>query len=153
MTDKETIEIAQMVLGKVNKDLVANDPDSGCAGCRDQRHGWRYAEGRKEVCRMVVDIGYVGDIKSKWIRRSCMTFMEQDFLPDRVSLIGMDDNGDAYNINADEAASCHRDSTESGEAGISFGRGRCAAGSGRSIIRDIRALCTNEAEKLVEQKA
>ena len=20
------------------------------AGCRDQRHGWRYAEGRKEIC-------------------------------------------------------------------------------------------------------
>ena len=50
VTDKETIEIAQMVLGKVNKVSGGRRPDSGCAGCRDQRHGWRYAEGRKEIC-------------------------------------------------------------------------------------------------------
>ena len=103
VTDKETIEIAQMVLAKVNKDLVANDTDSGRAGCRDKRHGWRYAEGRKEILVDGRDIGYVGDIKSV-DTKILHDLMEQDFLP-IVYPIGMDDNGDAYNINADEAAS------------------------------------------------
>ena len=55
----------------------------------------KYVDGR--------DIGYVGDIKSV-DTKILHDLMEQDFLP-IVYPIGMDDNGDAYNINADEAAS------------------------------------------------
>ena len=65
VTDKETIEIAQMVLGKVNKDLVANVQTLGvqAAGISGMDGGMlkvekKYVDGR--------DIGYVGDIKSVW---------------------------------------------------------------------------------------
>ena len=102
VTDKETIEIAQMVLGKVNKDLVANVQTLGvqAAGISGMDGGMlkvekKYVDGR--------DIGYVGDIKSV-DTKILHDLMEQDFLP-IVYPIGMDDNGDAYNINADEAAS------------------------------------------------
>ena len=47
------------------------------------------------------DIGYVGDVKSK-----CPDFMGligKDFLP-VIAPIGMDDNYDTYNINADDLA-------------------------------------------------
>ena len=78
VTDKETIEIAQMVLGKVNKDLVANVQTLGvqAAGISGMDGGMlkvekKYVDGR--------DIGYVGDIKSvdtkiymtSWSRTSC----------------------------------------------------------------------------------
>ena len=101
VTDKETIEIAQMVLGKVNKDLVANVQTLGvqAAGISGMDGGMlkveKYVDGR--------DIGYVGDIKSV-DTKILQDLMEQDFLP-IVYPIGMDENGDAYNINADEAAS------------------------------------------------
>ena len=36
--------------GKGQQGSGGQRTDSGCAGCRDQRHGWRYAEGRKEIC-------------------------------------------------------------------------------------------------------
>ena len=102
VTDKETIEIAQMVLGKVNKDLVANVQSLGikAAGISGMDGGLlkvekKYIDGR--------DIGYVGDIISV-DTKILEDLMEQDFMP-IVYPIGMDDNCDAYNINADEAAS------------------------------------------------
>ena len=57
----------------------------------------KYVDGR--------DIGYVGDIKSV-DTKILHDLMEQDFLP-IVYPIGMDDNGDAYNINADAVSYTH----------------------------------------------
>ncbi len=50
VTDEATMEIAQMVLGKVNKISCPTGTDAGCAGCRHQRQGRRNAEGREEIC-------------------------------------------------------------------------------------------------------
>ena len=147
VTDKETIEIAQMVLGKVNKDLVANVQTLGvqAAGISGLDGGMlkvekKYVDGR--------DIGYVGDIKSvdtKILR----DLMEQDFLP-IVYPIGMDDNGDAYNINADEAASAIATALKAEKlAYLSDVEGvRRDPEDPSSVISE---LYVEEAEKLVEE--
>ena len=147
VTDKETIEIAQMVLGKVNKDLVANVQTLGvqAAGISGMDGGMlkvekKYVDGR--------DIGYVGDIKSV-DTKILHGLMEQDFLP-IVYPIGMDDNGDAYNINADEAASAIATALKAEKlAYLSDVEGvRTDPEDPSSVISE---LYVEEAEKLVEE--
>ena len=147
VTDKETIEIAQMVLGKVNKDLVANVQTLGvqAAGISGMDGGMlkvekKYVDGR--------DIGYVGDIKSV-DTKILQDLMEQDFLP-IVYPIGMDENGDAYNINADEAASAIATALKAEKlAYLSDVEGvRMDSEDPASVISE---LYVDEAEKLVEE--
>ena len=147
VTDKETIEIAQMVLGKVNKDLVTNVQTLGvqAAGISGMDGGMlkvekKYVDGR--------DIGYVGDIKSV-DTKILHDLMEQDFLP-IVYPIGMDDNGDAYNINADEAASAIATALKAEKlAYLSDVEGvRLDPEDPSSVISE---LYVEEAEKLVEE--
>lgn len=147
VTDKETIEIAQMVLGKVNKDLVANVQTLGvqAAGISGMDGGMlkvekKYVDGR--------DIGYVGDIKSV-DTKILHDLMERDFLP-IVYPIGMDDNGDAYNINADEAASAIATALKAEKlAYLSDVEGvRLDPEDPSSVISE---LYVEEAEKLVEE--
>ena len=147
VTDKETIEIAQMVLGKVNKDLVANVQTLGvqAAGISGMDGGMlkvekKYVDGR--------DIGYVGDIKSV-DTKILQDLMEQDFLP-IVYPIGMDENGDAYNINADEAASAIATALKAEKlAYLSDVEGvRMDPEDPASVISE---LYVYEAEKLVEE--
>lgn len=147
VTDKETIEIAQMVLGKVNKDLVANVQTLGvqAAGISGMDGGMlkvekKYVDGR--------DIGYVGDIKSV-DTKILQDLMEQDFLP-IVYPIGMDENGDAYNINADEAASAIATALKAEKlAYLSDVEGvRKDPEDPASVISE---LYVDEAEKLVEE--
>ena len=147
VTDKETIEIAQMVLGKVNKDLVANVQTLGvqAAGISGMDGGMlkvekKYVDGR--------DIGYVGDIKSV-DTKILQDLMEQDFLP-IVYPIGMDENGDAYNINADEAASAIATALKAEKlAYLSDVEGvRMDPEDPASVISE---LYVDDAEKLVEE--
>ena len=147
VTDKETIEIAQMVLGKVNKDLVANVQTLGvqAAGISGMDGGMlkvekKYVDGR--------DIGYVGDIKSV-DTKILQDLMEQDFLP-IVYPIGMDENGDAYNINADDAASAIATALKAEKlAYLSDVEGvRMDPEDPASVISE---LYVDEAEKLVEE--
>lgn len=102
VTDEKVIEIAQMVLGKVNKDLVAYVQSLGvkAAGISGMDGGLlkvtkKYADGR--------DIGFVGDIESV-DTKILEDLIENDFLP-IVFPIGIDEKCNPYNINADEAAS------------------------------------------------
>lgn len=102
VTDERIIEIAQMVLGKVNKDLVANVQSLGvkAAGISGMDGGLlkvkkKYADGK--------DIGFVGDIVSV-DTKILEDLIESDFLP-VVFPIGIDEECNPYNINADEAAS------------------------------------------------
>ena len=101
VTDSETMEIAEMVLGKVNKRLVAMVEELGvrAVGISGKDGGLlrvekKYADGQ--------DIGYVGQIKSV-DPKILFDLIEKDFLP-IVAPIGMDDNFESYNINADDAA-------------------------------------------------
>ncbi|MCR5655712.1 MAG: acetylglutamate kinase [Lachnospiraceae bacterium] len=101
VTDAETMEIAEMVLGRVNKSLVTMVQELGvrAAGISGKDGGLltvdkKYSDGQ--------DIGYVGDIK-KVDAKILYDLLDDDFLP-IVAPIGLDDNYDTYNINADDAA-------------------------------------------------
>ena len=101
VTDGETMEIAEMVLSKVNKDLVAMVQELGvkAVGISGKDGGLltvekKYADGK--------DIGFVGDIKGV-NPKVLYDLLEKDFLP-IVAPIGLDDGFQTYNINADDAA-------------------------------------------------
>lgn len=101
VTDAETMEIAEMVLNKVNKGLVSMVQELGvkAVGISGKDGGLlkvdkKYSNGE--------DIGFVGDIKDV-DPKVLYDLLERDFLP-IVAPIGMDDNFQTYNINADDAA-------------------------------------------------
>ena len=101
VTDEETMEIAEMVLSKVNKRLVTMVQELGvkAVGVSGKDGGLlhvdkKYADGK--------DIGFVGDIKHV-DPKILYDLLEKDFLP-IVAPIGLDDNFDTFNINADDAA-------------------------------------------------
>lgn len=101
VTDAETMEIAEMVLNKVNKRLVTMVQELGvkAVGVTGKDGGLlnvtkKYSDGK--------DIGFVGDVKNV-DAKVLYDLLENDFLP-IVAPIGLDDNYDTYNINADDAA-------------------------------------------------
>ena len=101
VTDTETIELAEMVLNKVNKELVCHVQELGVkgAGISGKDGGLlkvkkRYADGE--------DIGFVGEITDV-NPQILLDLIEKDFLP-IVCPIGLDDEFNTYNINADDAA-------------------------------------------------
>ena len=101
VTDDETMEIAEMVLGKVNKQLVSMVQELGvkAVGLSGKDGGLlkvqkKYSDGQ--------DIGFVGDITDV-DPKVLYDLLEKDFLP-IVSPIGLDDKFQTYNINADDAA-------------------------------------------------
>lgn len=101
VTDTETMELAEMVLNKVNKELVCHVQELGVkgAGISGKDGGLlkvkkRYADGE--------DIGFVGEITDV-NPQILLDLIEKDFLP-IVCPIGLDDEFNTYNINADDAA-------------------------------------------------
>ena len=101
VTDEETMEIAEMVLNKVNKSLVTMVQELGvrAVGVSGKDGGLlkvdkKYADGQ--------DIGFVGDIKEV-DAKVLYDLLDNDFLP-IVAPIGLDDGYNTYNINADDAA-------------------------------------------------
>ena len=100
-TDAETMEIAEMVLNKVNKSLVAMVQELGikAVGISGKDGGLlkvekKYSNGQ--------DIGFVGDVKQV-NTKILYDLLENDFLP-IVAPIGLDAEFNTYNINADDAA-------------------------------------------------
>lgn len=101
VTDEKTMEVAEMVLGKVNKDLVQLVEKQGVKSVGiSGKDGGTVKVDRKKVKGQ--DIGFVGDIKEINIDL-IDTLIESDFIP-IISPIGLDDNFDNYNINADDVA-------------------------------------------------
>ncbi len=101
VTDEETMEIAEMVLSKVNKSLVTMVQELGvkAVGISGKDGGLlqvekKYSDGQ--------DIGFVGDITGV-NPKVLYDLLEKDFLP-IVAPIGLDENFQTYNINADDAA-------------------------------------------------
>ena len=101
VTDKDTMEIAEMVLAKVNKELVTLVESLGV-----QAVGISGKDGGLLQCHKKLskgeDIGYVGDIE-KVNPKVLQDLLVRDFLP-IVFPVGFDTNFDSYNINADDAA-------------------------------------------------
>lgn len=101
VTDADTMEAAEMVLNKVNKQLVTHVEELGvqAAGISGKDGGLlkvkkRYSNGE--------DIGFVGEVTDV-NPKILLDLIEKDYLP-IVCPVGMDENYQTYNINADDAA-------------------------------------------------
>lgn len=101
VTDEETMEIAEMVLNKVNKNLVRMVEELGVKAVGISGKDARLLQCDKKYSNGE-DIGFVGDIK-KVDPEVLYDLLEKDFLP-IVAPIGLDDEFNTYNINADDAA-------------------------------------------------
>ncbi len=99
ITDKETVDIVQMVLaGKVNKTLVNLIEMKGGKAMGISGMDGRLIEAKQKDARL----GYVGAITGV----NCepiLDLLEKGYIP-VVSTVGCDREGNAYNINGDTAA-------------------------------------------------
>ena len=100
-TDAATMELAEMVLNKVNKSLVTLVQELGvnAVGISGKDGGLlkvekKYSNGE--------DIGFVGEI-TEVNPQILYDLLEKDFLP-IICPVGMDAEYNSYNINADDAA-------------------------------------------------
>ena len=99
VTDKETVDIVQMVLaGKVNKTLVnLIETEGGCA------MGISGMDGQLIQATMKDErLGYVGEIKKINIK-PVTDLLNNGYIP-VISTVGCDKQGNSYNINGDTAA-------------------------------------------------
>ena len=101
VTDADTMEVAEMVLNKVNKTLVSMVQSLGvkAVGISGKDGGLLQVEKKLSGGE---DIGFVGEI-TKVEPKVLYDLLDTDFLP-IVCPVGMDDAFRPYNINADDAA-------------------------------------------------
>lgn len=101
VTDEETMEIAEMVLNKVNKGLVQRIEKLGvkAVGISGKDGGTLKVD--KKLANNQ-DLGFVGDVKE--VNSELIdSLLDNDFIP-VIAPIGLGDDYDSYNINADDAA-------------------------------------------------
>jgi acetylglutamate kinase len=99
VTDKETVDIVQMVLaGKINKNLV------NLIQCKGGKAiGLCGIDGHMiKATPKSAELGYVGEITDIDVT-PILDVLEKGYIP-VVSTVGYDDEGNSYNINADTAA-------------------------------------------------
>ncbi len=110
VTDEETVEIAEMVLdGKINSEIVnllnrrgvkavgLSGKDAGLIKARKKMATVYEGEAEKQV-----DIGYVGEVEK--IQTGIVEdLLDRGYVP-VVAPIGVGENGESYNINADYVA-------------------------------------------------
>ena len=101
VTDKETVDIVQMVLaGKVNKTLVNMLEVKGGKAMGISGMDGRLIQAKQKDAQL----GYVGSITGVNIA-PVMDLLEKGYIP-VVSTLGCDEQGNTYNINGDTAAAC-----------------------------------------------
>lgn len=101
VTDEPTMEIAEMVLNKVNKSLVSMIEQLGVKACGISGKDGGMLKVEKKYSKGE-DIGYVGEVTD--VDTTLLdSLLKDDFLP-VICPIGYDDDFHAYNINADDAA-------------------------------------------------
>ena len=101
VTDKETVDIVQMVLaGKVNKTLVNLLEVKGGKAMGISGMDGRLIQAKQKDAQL----GYVGSITGVNIA-PVMDLLEKGYIP-VVSTLGCDAQGNTYNINGDTAAAC-----------------------------------------------
>jgi acetylglutamate kinase len=111
VTDRETLEIAQMVLvGKINKGIISLIAKCGAKGVGLSGSDGNIIIAKKmdrqkikvEGVEQEVDLGHVGEIE--WIDPALLvTLLDQNYIP-VISPIAIDRFGGSLNINADTAA-------------------------------------------------
>ena len=101
VTDEATMELAEMVLGKVNKSLVQLVESLGVRAIGISGKDGRLLSVKKKYANGE-DIGFVGDVTN--VNADILyDFLEIGFLP-IICPVGLDDDNNTYNINADDAA-------------------------------------------------
>ena len=113
VTNKETMDVVQMVLGGlVNKEIVSLINDNGGMAVGVTGKDGNLIRARRmeltdsnedSVVSEIIDIGQVGEVES--INHAVLeSLMDRDFIP-VVAPIGVGQNGESLNINADLVAS------------------------------------------------
>ena len=148
VTDKETMEIVEMVLvGKVQKDLVNLINVSGARSI-----GLCGKDGRlfsaKPISKMK-KYGFIGEVKSV-DTDILMTLIEKGFIP-VISSVGADQKGQNYNINADNVASSVASAIKASKLILMTDTPGILKNSKRSDSL-ISKLSINEAKKLIQSK-
>lgn len=129
VTDDETMEVAEMVLNKVNKSLVQMIEQLGVKAVGiSGKDG-----GTLRCCKKTVDgedIGHVGTVE--YVDQNLIdSLIDNDFIP-VIAPIGLGDDFDSYNINADDAACAV--ATAIGAEKLAF-------------LTDIEGVCVDPADK------
>ena len=101
VTDEETMEVAEMVLNRVNKHLVQMVEQLGVKAVGISGKDGSTLKVDKRLINGK-DIGFVGNIKE--VNTTLLdSLIDNDFIP-IIAPIGLDDQFQTYNINADDAA-------------------------------------------------
>ena len=108
VTDAETMEIVEMVLGgQVNKDVVnlINQAGGSAVGVTGKDGNTILAQKlllpNKDDPQSMIDIGQVGDITA--VDTALISHLQTQFIP-VIAPIGVGEGGETYNINADVVA-------------------------------------------------
>ena len=101
VTDENTMEIAEMVLGKVGKSLVTMVESLGVKAVSISGKDGNLIQCKKKLSDGQ-DIGFVGDVVNV-NPKILYDLLDDDYLP-IVCPIGLDEEYNSYNINADDAA-------------------------------------------------
>ena len=96
-TDEETLDIVKMALGKINSEIVEQLENLDCKAI-----GITGKSGKMITAKRKEKLGFVGEIKS--INTKVLLDLLEDGYTPIIQPMGMDENGNAVNINADESA-------------------------------------------------
>ena len=101
VTDKDTMEVAEMVLNKVNKGLVSMMEKVGVKAVGISGKDGSLLKVEKKLSGGK-DIGFVGEVKQ--VNTELLeTLLDSGFVP-VICPVGSDDEYHSYNVNADDAA-------------------------------------------------
>ena len=101
VTDEPTMEVAEMVLNRVNKDLVSMMEQVGLKAVGISGKDGTVLQVERKLSGGE-DIGYVGEVRN--VNPLLLnTLLDNDFIP-VICPIGSDEECHSYNINADDAA-------------------------------------------------
>ena len=102
VTDDQTIQVAEMVLNRVNKGLVSMMEKTGLKAVGISGKDGTVLRVKKKYAADGSDIGYVGEV-TEVNTQLLDTLLDNDFIP-VICPIGSDEAYHSFNINADDAA-------------------------------------------------
>ncbi|AQS58011.1 acetylglutamate kinase [Desulforamulus ferrireducens] len=102
VTDSSTMEVVEMVLGKLNKEIVALINQLGGRGIGLSGKDANLITATKKLGKDQADIGFVGEV-AKINPQLLKTVIDEGYIP-VISPVGIGPEGETYNINGDTAA-------------------------------------------------
>ncbi|MBR2556744.1 MAG: acetylglutamate kinase [Methanobrevibacter sp.] len=107
VTDEETMEIIEMVLvGKISTEIVSelikHDGEAISLSGKDSSLIFAHKKGASKIDEEIVDLGLVGEVDC--VNTDLLEmFIDNDYIP-VISPVGIDEDGNSLNLNADTAA-------------------------------------------------